>query len=105
MKTKIGIVILVVVCAGLLIALIATKKQADDQHKKDADAILEFSNQLITANINLDDLRQVNLMLTNDLAATRQALIDAFQQSHGNLRPRSRTPRPRCKTPRTRSPT
>ena len=35
MKTKIGIVILAVVCVGLLIALIATKKAADDQPKSD----------------------------------------------------------------------
>ena len=74
MKTKTGIIILVVVAVGLLIALFATKKQADDQHVKDATAILEFSNQLDTANINLNDERQVNLMLTNDLASTRQAL-------------------------------
>ena len=31
MKTKIGIVILAVVGAGLLIALLATKKEAEDQ--------------------------------------------------------------------------
>src|SRR5258708_36934321 len=74
MKTKTGIIILVVVSAGLLIALIATKKQAEDVHVKDAASILEFSNQLDTANINLNDLRQVNLMLTNDYATTRQAL-------------------------------
>jgi dynactin complex subunit len=74
MKTKIGIIILVVLSVGLLIALFATKKQADDLHVKDTSSILEFSNQLDTANINLDDLRQVNLMLTNDLAATRDAL-------------------------------
>ena len=74
MKIKIGIVVLVVVCAGLLIALVATKKQADDLHKKDSDAIFDFSNQLTTANVNLDDLRQVNLMLTNDIVTTHQAL-------------------------------
>jgi hypothetical protein len=74
MKLKIGIVILAVVAAGLLIALLADKKAADDQHKKDADAILDFSNQLTTANASLDDLRQVNLTLTNDLMAGQQAL-------------------------------
>ncbi len=74
MNKKIGIIILVVVCAGLLIALIATKKQANDLHVKDTASILEFSNQLDTANLNLNDERQVNLMLTNDLASTRQTL-------------------------------
>jgi chromosome segregation ATPase len=75
MKTKIGIIVLVAICAGLVIALIATKKSADDLRKKDADAILDFSNQLTTANASLDDLRQVNLMLTNDLANSRDALL------------------------------
>ena len=37
--------------------------------------MLDFSNQLTTATANLDDLRQVNLMLTNDLATSRQAVL------------------------------
>jgi chromosome segregation ATPase len=74
MKLKIGIVILAAVCVGLLIALIATKKAADDQRKNDEDHILDFSNQLVTAHTSLDDLNQVNLMLTNDLATSRQTI-------------------------------
>jgi hypothetical protein len=74
MKIKTGIVILVVLCVGLLIALIATKKQSNDTHLKDTSTILQFSNDLDTVNINLNDLRQVNLVLTNDLSTTRQAL-------------------------------
>jgi chromosome segregation ATPase len=76
MKLKIGIVILAVVCVGLLIALVATKKAADDQRKSDEDHILDFSNQLVAAHTSLDDLNQVNLMLTNDLATSRQAIED-----------------------------
>jgi septal ring factor EnvC (AmiA/AmiB activator) len=75
MKMKIGIVILAVVCVGLAIALFATKKQADDQRKTDDDHILDFSNQLVTASENLDDLRQVNLKLTNDLAMSQQQTL------------------------------
>jgi chromosome segregation ATPase len=80
MKTKIGVIVLIAVGVGLLVALVTTKKQADDLHTKDVASILEFSNQLDTATINLNDLRQVNLMLTNDLATTRQAL-DATSNS------------------------
>src|SRR5665213_2375150 len=75
MKLKVGIVILAAFCVGLAIALIATKKTADDQVKKTSDTILQFCNELSSANANLDDLRQVNLMLTNDLAANRQILV------------------------------
>ena len=74
MKIKIGIVILAVIGAGLLIALLATKKEAEELHKKDADALLDFSNQLTTASASLDDLRQVNLVLTNDVVAAHQVL-------------------------------
>jgi chromosome segregation ATPase len=77
MKLKIGIVILAVVCVGLLIALVATKKAADELQKADEDHILDFSNQLVAAHTSLDDLSQVNLLLTNDLATSHQALADA----------------------------
>jgi chromosome segregation ATPase len=72
MKTKMAIVILVVVCAGLAVALIAAKMTTSDQLKSNAATILDFSNQLVNANDNLDELRQVNLRLTNDLAAVQQ---------------------------------
>jgi chromosome segregation ATPase len=74
MKTQLGVVILVVVCVGLVVALVVGRKRADNQQKKAADTILDFSNQLTTANASLDELRQVNLMLTNDLDASRQTL-------------------------------
>ena len=79
MKLKIGIIVLVVLSVGLFVALLATKKQAEDIHVKDTTSILEFSNQLDTANLNLNDERQVNLMLTNDIVATRQALQSRCQ--------------------------
>jgi chromosome segregation ATPase len=72
MKTKIAIVILAIVCAGLAVALVATRNQNDEQRKKDTDAILDFSNQLVAASENLDELRQVNLRLTNDLTVVEQ---------------------------------
>jgi chromosome segregation ATPase len=75
MKTQLGVVILIVVCVGLSIALVVGKKEADTRQKKNTDTILDFSNQLTTASASLDELRQVNLMLTNDLDVSRQALV------------------------------
>jgi chromosome segregation ATPase len=75
MKIKIGIIILAAICIGLGIALIATKNQIDDQRKSDADKIFDFSNQVVAASANLDELRQVNLMLTNDLAVSREQTL------------------------------
>jgi chromosome segregation ATPase len=88
MKMKIGIAVLAVICVGLAIALFATKKQADDQFKSDADRIVDFSNQLVTASENFNDLQQVNLKLTNDLAVSQQQtlqLSNSFVEATGTL--------------------
>ena len=98
MKTQLGIVILVVVCVGMVVALMAEKKRAETQQKKDVDTILDFSNQLTTASANLDELRQVNLMLTNDLDATRQTLTVLSNQYVDRLPLRSPKPTAALKT-------
>jgi len=88
MKTKLGLVVLAVAFVGLLIALFAMKRTADDRLKKDAYAILDFSNQLVTARADLDELGQVNLKLTNDLAASHQEALtfsNQFNETAGAL--------------------
>jgi chromosome segregation ATPase len=82
---KIGIVILVAVSVGLLIALLATKKAADTQRASDDDTINQFSNQLLKAQSNIEDLNQVNLVLTNDLATTRETLDTVSNNLTSNL--------------------
>jgi chromosome segregation ATPase len=76
MKTKIVIILLAVAAVGLAIALIATKKQSDEQHTVDVSAISSFSNQVVEINEQLKDLSQANLELTNDLALSRQQTSD-----------------------------
>jgi predicted nuclease with TOPRIM domain len=75
MKMKIGVAVLAAVCVGLTVALIVIKNQSDDQQKKATDTILDLSNQVTVASGKLDDLRQVNLMLTNDLSNSRQETL------------------------------
>lgn len=72
MKIKMVIVILTVVCVGLVVALIAVKKTTSDELKNSTTATFELSNQLVGANANLDELRQVNLGLSNGLATVQQ---------------------------------
>ena len=72
MKIKIAIIILAIACVALAVALFATKKQGEEQHTTDLSSINDFSNQLVTANVQIKDLGQVNLALTNDLATSRQ---------------------------------
>jgi chromosome segregation ATPase len=69
-------VILILACAGLVIALVMTQKKIDQERQDDANRILDFSNQVVSANDELNDLRQVNLALTNDLNSSREQIID-----------------------------
>ena len=72
MKIKVVIVILSVAVIGLAIALFAVKKSSEEQHVTDVSSIVDFSNQVVNANLKINDLNQVNLMLTNDLALSQQ---------------------------------
>jgi chromosome segregation ATPase len=75
MKMKIVIVVLAVACVGLAIAFFATKKQSQEQHVADVTTILDLSNQVKSVSINNDDLKQVNLTLTNDLAMSQDQIV------------------------------
>lgn len=73
MKTLVT-VILILACAGLVIALVVTQKHINEQQQQKDAQIMDFSNQVVDANVELNDLRQVNLALTNDLNASREQL-------------------------------
>ncbi|HEU6448882.1 MAG TPA: hypothetical protein VFV23_10645 [Verrucomicrobiae bacterium] len=75
MKTKVFIVILLVASIGLAVTLMVTRKQSEQTHKSDAATIESFSNQLVNVNASLQDQRQVNLELTNRLAASQQETL------------------------------
>ena len=74
MKNLIGVIILAVVCLGLAVVLISTKKQATDEKLKDVETILDHSNKLVMTTGDLIEQRQVNSQLTNDLTKTRTEL-------------------------------
>ncbi|HTV42783.1 MAG TPA: hypothetical protein VMF08_19620 [Candidatus Sulfotelmatobacter sp.] len=79
MKTLVT-VILILVCVGLIVALVVTQKNIDEQKKQNEMAIQDYSNQVVQANDELNDLRQVNLQLTNDLSASREQLVALSNQ-------------------------
>ena len=88
MKLKIGLIILVAACVGLGVALVAIKKQAEDQHTTDTSTIVQFSNELSVANMNLNDSKQVNLVLSNQLSAAQQEssqLSNSLTSTSGEL--------------------
>jgi chromosome segregation ATPase len=79
MKTLVT-VILILACIGLVVALVVTQKRIDEQRQEADNRILDYSNQVVAANDELNDLRQVNLALTNDLSASREQLTDLSNQ-------------------------
>jgi len=79
MKTLVT-VILILACAGLVIALVVTQKNIDAQRKQNELTIQDYSNQVVQANDELNDLRQVNLQLTNDLSSSREQIVALSNQ-------------------------
>src|SRR5215469_18818504 len=79
MKTLIT-VILILACAGLVIALVVTQKHIDQERQDTANRIVAYSNELVEANDQLNDLRQVNLELTNEVNASHQQILDLSNQ-------------------------
>jgi predicted nucleic acid-binding Zn-ribbon protein len=80
MNMKLGIVILAVACFGLAVALVVLKHHADAQQTESADTIVDFSNQIVKANVNIEDLNQANLNLSNDLATNRETSLELSNQ-------------------------
>jgi chromosome segregation ATPase len=88
MKTKIFIAVLLVIAIGLCIGLISVKNQAEEQHKQYADQIAIASNQLSETSLKLEEQKQTNLNLTNDLAARRDDIAkysNSLTEVKGNL--------------------
>jgi chromosome segregation ATPase len=73
MKNRIGVIALIVCCLGLLIALVAIKKQATKQQQLDADTNSALSNNLASTNEKLERQRQVNAELESDRAKQKLA--------------------------------
>ena len=71
MKMKIVIVILAVACVALAIALFAVKKSGEEQHVADMSSIMDFSNQVMNADLKINDLNQVNITYSNDLVLSQ----------------------------------
>ena len=77
MNTRIGVIILAVVCLGLGIGLFATKKKAIDQKAIDDDTIFTLSNKWVSTSDELTEQRNVNVQLTGDIS-NRVAQIDSL---------------------------
>ncbi len=76
MKKRIGLIVLVLVCLGLVIAVVTVKKQSADQQEKDAVRIEHYSNEVASANAQLEEQKQVNAKFEKDVETQKQALTE-----------------------------
>lgn len=75
-----GIIILTIVCVGLAIALVVTQSNASKDLQKAQQDSLYNSNHWVQTTAQLDEQRNVNTSLTNDLAARVQDLVTLTNQ-------------------------
>ena len=83
-------VILMVACIGLAVALIIIKTRERQEQAANAGTILAISTQLTNAQDQLTGLNQVNLVLSNNLAASQEstlALSNQLGETRGRLCP------------------
>ena len=80
MNIKAIVTVLAVVCIALVVGLLVLKSAGDARHVKDVNSLVDFSNQLVNADQQIDSLNQVNLSLTNDLMLSQQQ-SQAFSNS------------------------
>jgi chromosome segregation ATPase len=88
MKNRLGLVVLIIVCAVLSIALIWTQKQSVQRAGADEVRIGNYSNQLVATTASLDQQRQVSTALEGDLNRQREAfaqLTNSYTQVTANL--------------------
>lgn len=88
MKSRIGLILLVLLCLGLGIALITTSKQSSEQIKTQGDKIQNYSNDVVRISEKLEQQKQVNAMFEKDLATQKNAyneLTNSYTQLSANL--------------------
>jgi chromosome segregation ATPase len=88
MKDQRSIVVLILICVGLIAALIWNQQRFSKQKAKDDQSIGNYSNKLVETSAILDQQRQVNTSLEDDLERRRDAfnlLTNAFTQVSGDL--------------------
>jgi chromosome segregation ATPase len=88
MKVKIALLVLAVVALALAITLLVTRQKAAEQQKRDAETIAYNSSQWQQTQVKLDDEKQTNTRLNQDLDSQKKAYVEltnTFTQVAGKL--------------------
>ncbi len=75
MKNQLGIIILIVLCVGLIVALVVNQKKATTLHLEDTQTIVSKSNELVQTTTELEEVRKVNTDLNKDLDTRKSELV------------------------------
>jgi len=81
-------IILSVACIGLIVTLVVIKTREGQELAANGTTILTLSNNLTTAQEQIDGLNQVNLVLSNNLASSQEttgALSNQLGEAQGRL--------------------
>ena len=71
MKTKVALIILILIALALGAGLITRNKQAAEEHQKDVAEVITYSNREVQITAKLDEQKQVNLDLEKDITARK----------------------------------
>jgi len=74
MKNRIGLIVLGLLCLGLGIGLIASRKLASDQQQQDSERIDNLSNKWVKTSSELEEQKQVAAIYEKDLDSEKKAL-------------------------------
>lgn len=80
MNTRIGVVIVAIICVGLAVALFATRKKATNQEAEHAKKIANYSNIVVETSSKLEEQRAVNVQLSSDLSNRNERIADLSGQ-------------------------
>ncbi len=88
MKVKIVMLVFAVVAVALAVVLLVTRQKTAEQQKRDAEAIAYNSNQWQQTQVKLDDEKQTNTRLNQELDSQKKALgelTNSYTQTVGKL--------------------
>ena len=80
MKNQLGIIVLILICVGLIVALVVKQKQATEAHDNDTLKIGNYSNEVVKTTTDLEEVRKVNTDLNKDLDVRKSELLAMTNQ-------------------------
>lgn len=85
MKNRIGLIVLILVCLGLAVAVIAVRNRAAAQHEEDHARIETVSNQLAKASADFDDQKRVNATMEKDIESQKKTFEKSLDELTNNF--------------------